>query len=342
MARKSSSPKRATLEDVARAAGVGPMTVSRTINGHPYVTQETAKRVRAAIAQLNYRPNHAARMLTGQLSRSIGLIVPDLADPFFSVISHAVQETARESGYLVWLAASNYDPLIEAAQVEQMTHHPVDGILLVPVDSRHSYLKSAVSGRTPIVTIDRPIEVVTTDSVETENRSGARLAVEHLISHGYKRIVCVATNAHLRTLKNRLAGYEESLQHARLPRTKPLQLSSLADAKTKLSALFKSRNRPDALFTANNSSTIWVIEALREMNIQIGKHVSLVGFDDVDFYTLITPPITAVRQPASELGRMSVRLLLQRIKGDSSPSSVRTVLPVSLVIRESCGCKRRE
>ncbi len=318
------------------------MTVSRTINGHPYVTQETAKRVRAAIAQLNYRPNHAARMLTGQLSRSIGLIVPDLADPFFSVISHAAQETARESGYLVWLAASNYDPSIEAAQVEQMTHHPVDGILLVPVDSRHPYLKVAVSGRTPIVAIDRPIEVVTTDSVETENRSGARLAVEHLIGHGYKRIVCVATNSHLRTLKNRIAGYEDSLRLARLPRTKHLQLLSLADAKTKLSALFKSRNRPDALFTANNSSTIWVIEALREMNIQIGKHVALVGFDDVDFYTLITPPITAVRQPAAELGRVSARLLMQRIKGDSSPPGVRTVLPVSLVIRESCGCKRRE
>src|SRR3982074_3889225 len=107
MARKSSPPKRATLEDVARAAGVGPMTVSRTINGHPYVAQETAKKVRAAIRRLGYRPNHAARMLSGQLSRSIGLIVPDIADTFFSVVSHAVQETARESGYLVWLAASN-------------------------------------------------------------------------------------------------------------------------------------------------------------------------------------------------------------------------------------------
>lgn len=108
------------------------MTVSRTINGHPYVSEETAKKVRTAIRQLDYRPNHAARILTGQLSRSIGLIVPDLADTFFSVVSHAVQETARESGYLVWLAASNGDPSIEAAQVEQMTHHPVDGILLVP------------------------------------------------------------------------------------------------------------------------------------------------------------------------------------------------------------------
>jgi LacI family transcriptional regulator len=318
------------------------MTVSRTINGHPYVAEETAKRVRAAIRQLNYRPNHAARMLTGQLSRSIGLIVPDLADSFFSVISHAAQETARESGYLIWLAASNYDPSIEAAQVEQMTHHPVDGILLVPVDSRRAYLKALASGSTPVVTIDRPIEVGTTDSVETENRSGARMAVEHLISHGCRKIVCVATNSHLRTIKGRIAGYEESLRNAMLPRAKSLRLASLIDAKTSLSTLFTSRNRPDALFTANNASTIWVIETLREMNIKIGKDVLLVGFDDVDFYTLTTPPITAVRQPAAELGRVSVRLLMQRIKGDSSPSGVRTVLPVSLVIRESCGCKRRE
>jgi LacI family transcriptional regulator len=339
---KSSPTQRATLEDVARAAGVGPMTVSRTINGHPYVAEETAKRVRAAIRQLNYRPNHAARMLTGQLSRSIGLIVPDLADSFFSVISHAAQETARESGYLIWLAASNYDPSIEAAQVEQMTHHPVDGILLVPVDSRRAYLKALASGSTPVVTIDRPIEVGTTDSVETENRSGARMAVEHLISHGCRKIVCVATNSHLRTIKGRIAGYEESLRNARLPHAKSLRLASLIDAKTSLSTLFTSRNRPDALFTANNASTIWVIETLREMNIKIGKDVLLVGFDDVDFYTLTTPPITAVRQPAAELGRVSVRLLMQRIKGDSSPSGVRTVLPVSLVIRESCGCKRRE
>jgi len=318
------------------------MTVSRTINGHPYVAEETAKRVRAAVRQLNYRPNHAARMLTGQLSRSIGLIVPDLADTFFSVICHAVQETARENGYLVWLAASNYDPSIEAAQVEQMTHHPVDGILLVPVDSRHKYLKAVTSGATPVVTIDRPIEVATTDSVEVENRAGARMAVEHLIRHGCRRITCVAANSHLRTIKERIAGYEECLRGARLSRAKALQLSSLAEAKATLSALFKSRNRPDALFTANNYSTIWVIEALREMDIEVGKDVALVGFDDVDFFTLITPPVTAVRQPADELGRVAARLLLQRIKSDSSSSTIRTVLPVSLVVRESCGCKRKE
>jgi LacI family transcriptional regulator len=340
--RKSSPTKRATLEDVARAAGVGPMTVSRTINGHPYVSEETAKKVRAAIRKLDYRPNHAARILTGQLSRSIGLIVPDISDPFFSVVSHAVQGTARENGYLVWLAASDDDPSIEAAQVEMMTHHPVDGILLVPSDSRAQYLKGLASGALPVVTIDRPIEVATTDSVGVENRAGARMAVEHLIQHGHRRIVCAATNAHLLTIQERIAGFQESMQHAKLPRTKALRFSSKAAVKPALSELFSSRNRPEALFTANNSSTIWVIEALREMKIEMGKDVALVGFDDVDFYTLITPPVTSVRQPAAELGSMSARLLLQRIKGEFTASTVRAVLPVELIVRESCGCKRRE
>jgi LacI family transcriptional regulator len=316
------------------------MTVSRTINGHRYVSEETAKKVRAAIRQLNYRPNHAARMLTGQLSRSIGLIVPDLSDTFFSVISHAVQETARDSGYLVWLAVSDEDPLIEAAQVEMMTHYPVDGILLIPANSREEYLKELASGSLPVVTIDRPMEVATTDTVGVENRVGARTAVDHLVQHGYKRIVCAAANLHLLTIKERIAGYQESMRQAKLPCPREVRLSSRASAIASLSELFASRSRPQALFTANNMSTTWVIEALRDLNIEVGKDVALVGFDDLEFYSLLTPPITAVTQPAAELGRISARLLLQRIKGDLKGSSLRTILPVSLIVRESCGCNR--
>jgi LacI family transcriptional regulator len=340
--RRTPASRRATLEDVARVAGVGAMTVSRTINSHPYVSEKTAKKVRAAILQLGYRPNQAARMLTGQLSRSIGLIVPDLADPFFAVVSHAVQETARENGYLVWLAASNDDPAIEAAQVEQMTHHPVDGILLVPVDSRHKYLKSVAEGATPVVTIDRPIEVAASDSVEVENRAGARMAVEHLIRHGYERIVCVATNTHLLTIKERLIGYEECIRKAKLPRPRTIRSTSQDDVKAAFKELFESRTWPDALFSANNAATIWAIQALRDLKIEIGRDVALVGFDDIGFYSLISPPITTIRQPAPELGHMSARLLLQRIRGEFTASSVRTVLPVTLVVRESCGCKRKE
>jgi LacI family transcriptional regulator len=316
------------------------MTVSRTINGHPYVTPATARKVRSAIRRLDYRPNHAARMLTGQLSRSIGMVVPDIADSFFSVIIHAVQETARARGYLVWVTASNEDPSIEAAQVKMMTHHPVDGILLVPVDSRNSYLKSLAAGTTPIVTIDRPMEIAVSDSIGVENRRGAQLGVEHLIQHGYKSITCVAVNAHLLTIKDRIAGYKECMRRARLPYPKEVRLSEPGAARTALSGLFSSRDRPEALFTANNAATIWIIQALRDLNIEMGKDVALAAFDDVDFFRLISPPVTAVRQPAAELGAMAARMLLQRINGESKGPCIATTLPVSLTIRESCGCKR--
>lgn len=340
--RKSSPPKRATLEDVARLSGVAPMTVSRTINGHPYVAEETAKKVQAAIRRLNYRPNVAARMLSGQLSRSIGLIVPDIADAFFSVIIHAVQETARESGYLVWLAASDDDPSIEAAQVQIMIHHPVDGILLVPANSRSNHLKSLVTGTTPIVAIDRPIEIAATDSIGVENAIGAQLAVEHLVQHGYKRITCAAVNSHLLPIKERIAGYRESMKRAKLSCPDELRLSDDTAARFALANLLNSRNRPDALFTANNAATIWVIEALRELQIEIGKDVALAGFDDVvPFFSLITPSVTAVSQPAADLGSMAARLLLQRIRGELQSSSLRMTLPVTLAIRESCGCANK-
>jgi LacI family transcriptional regulator len=318
------------------------MTVSRTINGHPYVSAETAKRVNAAIRQLNYRPNHAARILTGQLSRSIGLIVPDISDSFFSIISQAVQETARANGYLLWLAASGENPSIEASHVEMMTTFGVDGILLVPSDSRKKYLKALVAGITPVTTIDRPIEVAKTDSVEVENRAGARLAVEHLLQHGHTRIACVVTNPHLLTIKERIAGYHDSMQVARIPILKELYLPNQASAKPALAKLFASRNSPEALFTANNAATIWVIEALKDLKIKPGKDVALVAFDDIDFFAQLTPALTAVRQPVIEMGRLSAQLLLKRIQGEIVPSSVKTVLPVTLVIRESCGCKRKD
>jgi LacI family transcriptional regulator len=119
-------------------------------------------------------------------------------------------------------------------------------------------------------------------------------------------------------------------------------LNSLEEAKTRLATLFASKTKPTPPSLQNNSSTIWVIKALREMDMETGEDVALIGFDDVDFYTLIAPPIAAVRQPAAELGKMSTRLLLQRTHGESAPSTVRTILPVSLIIREPCGCKRKK
>jgi LacI family transcriptional regulator len=255
------------------------------------------------------------------------------------VVSRAVQQAAREAGYLVWLAVSDNDPSTEEAEMEQMTNHPVDGILLAPVNSRSKHLKAAATASIPIVTIDRPIEIASTDSVEVENHLGVQMVMEHLRSHGYKRIVCVATDFHLRSIKLRVAAYDEYLRRARLPRKK-LVLKNEADVLPALRTLFSSSERPDALFTTNNICTTTVIQSLHTLNIRIQRDVALVGFDDVEFYSLLKPSITAISQPVAELGRTATRLLFDRIRERGPSSHVRLVLPVALVVRESCGCKK--
>jgi LacI family transcriptional regulator len=140
-------------------------------------------------------------------------------------------------------------------------------------------------------------------------------------------------------VKERIAGYEECLRTQKRMSVRKVTLSNEASAQQSLSAIFNSRERPDALFTANNLCTITVIKTLQAMKVEIPRDVALIGFDDADYYTLLNPPVTAIRQPATELGYTSTRLLLQRIKGEFTSSTVRTVLPVTLVVRESCGCK---
>lgn len=329
--------RRATLVDVAKAAGVAPMTVSRTLSGHPYVAEETAKRVRAAIRSLGYRPNLAARMLVGQRSTSIGLIVPDIADPFFATVSRSVQLAARKAGHTVWLAMSDGDVLTEKAELEQMLYHPVDGIILAPVSSRAKHLNAAAAGTIPIVTIDRPIESATTDSIEVENQAGARLGVEHLLLHGFRRIACIATDYHLRSIRLRVAAYETLLESRKL-RPRKVIIREKEEVFAAVQNLLKSRYRPDALFATNNFCTMQVIQALHTLGMRMPKDIALIGFDDLDFYPLMEPPITALRQPLAEIGRTAGQLLLDRVRGDGPSLHAQITLPVDLIVRESCGC----
>jgi LacI family transcriptional regulator len=220
-----------------------------------------------------------------------------------------------------------------------MTNHPVDGIVLAPVSSRSKHLKVASAGSIPIVTIDRPIEIAVTDSVEVENQTGVQLAIEHLRSHGYRKIVCVTADFHLRSIKLRVEAYEGCLRSARLP-AKKLVLQDAGGVLPALKYLLASRKQPDALFATNNMCTIAVIQSLQTLGIRIGRDVALVGFDDVDFYTLMRPSITSVSLPIAELGWTAFRLLLDRMQGRGPSSNVVVTLPVTLVLRESCGCRK--
>jgi LacI family transcriptional regulator len=316
------------------------MTVSRVINGKKHVSADMAKRVRAAIVKLGYEPNEAARILKGQAPRTIGLIVPDLADPFFSTCAHAIQQFAAKHGYMTLLFTCEGQKDTEAEELTVMKSRNVAGILIVPSHvSSAIQLKALRAREVPIVMLDRTLPDLDAGEVTVENREGTHKAVNHLIEHGHRRILCVGYDSKFNSISQRICGYREAMLQAGL---KPEVLSTDKGSSiySQLLKRLASAKPPSALFTLNNVTTTNVLHALQGKNISVPREVALVGFDDFDLASLLAVPLTAVRQPVAELGRSAARLLLDWIRfgSHSEHLSRRVVLPTELIIRQSCGC----
>jgi LacI family transcriptional regulator len=331
------------MNDVARIAGVGTMTVSRVLNGSANVSEETAKRVYRAIEKLGYRPNEMARALRSLKSRTIGLIVPYLYDPFFATCAHAVNTVAREQGYSVILTTSNNDPACEYNESQSMVQRHVEGLLIIPADIRKSRISQSEFGSTHIVTLDRPAHDNRIDSVLVQNQSGAKRAVQHLIQqHGQKRIVFLGYNKSLYTIRARFEGYRKAMLEAHLESDATFDCSTQETTAEIIVNELQSRNPATAFFTANNLTTRYALHALLNSGVRVPEEVALVGFDDFELADILHPTLTVVRQNASELGRVAANLLFERIKRNEFPEEGnRIVLPVELVVRHSCGCKTR-
>jgi LacI family transcriptional regulator len=330
------------MSDVARLAGVGTMTVSRVLNGTARVSPETAQRVQVAIEQLNYRPNELARAFRGQRSRTIGLILPYLYDPFFANCAHAVTTVAKEHGYSVITTTSNESPDTEYVEAEQMLQRHVEGLLVIPARLRQSRLTRALFGKTPVVTFDRPVADASLDVVLVQNTSGSRHIVQHLIEHGHKRISFMGLSRDLFTINARFLGYRRAMQEAGFPEDSYFGCESQEDTLRTVEGKLHGSNAPTAFFTSNTLATRYVFASLLHLGVRVPADVALVGFDDFDLAELTSPPITVVRQPAQEMGRVAASLLFERIaRGESQQTGSRIVLPVEIVLRRSCGCKHR-
>jgi LacI family transcriptional regulator len=328
------------MSDVARLASVGTMTVSRVLNGTVPVSTETAQRVQTAIAQLHYRPNQLARAFRGRESRSIGLIIPYLYDPFFANCAHAVTTVAKEHGYSVIITTSDEDPDTEFAEAEQMLERHVDGLVVIPARFRQSRLTRALFGKTPVVAFDRPVPDPAVDVVLVQNKTGSRRAVEHLIEHGHSRIAFMGLSRTLYTINARFLGYRRALQEADLQENSFFGCDSQEDTLRALQEKLKAPNAPTAIFTSNTLATRYVLSALLTLGVRIPNDLAFVGFDDFELAESNSPPLTVVRQPAQEMGRVATNLLLDRIaRGEVPQSGNKIVLPVEIVLRRSCGCK---
>jgi LacI family transcriptional regulator len=346
---KKSGSHPTTLADVASTAGVGIATASRAVNGGTNVSPGTLKRVQAAIRQLGYLPNHAARILKGGRTKTVGLLVPSIADSFFASCAEAAGEIARLHDSLLIVAVSNNDRDTEMGNLAALMRHRPDGLLIVPSDCAAKHLVSFVrSSALPIVTFDRPILGGGCASVLTDNFEAARTATVHLLEHGYKRILCLGGEPDLFTIRERLRGYRQVMEGAKLPLLIDTTLSGDANsAVSTLSRHLAGRRPPDAIFTLKNSATIAVFQALQRLKVSIPSGVALLGFDDFELASTLRPAISVVQQPLENVGRKAAELLfaqLDRTPG-SLPSSKLSLEPIvfanRLVLRSSCGCKMR-
>jgi LacI family transcriptional regulator len=338
MSRPKGTSTSITIADVAKAAGVATMTVSRFLNQHPNVTEKTAKKVRAAIEKLGYAPNHAARVLMGKPTNVVGLVVPNLDDAFFATVAHGVQDAARERDIFIWIAASYGDTKTEAKLINQMCQHKVDGIILVPTYGGNP---TAAVGNCPIVAVDRPVEGRNVDAVVVENRRSAREAVEHLISDGYQRIACLGAEPEVFTMRERIAGYEDAVRAHALKQMVFTDCVDLASTIAVIKKLTSAPGRVEAIFTLNNLATLRVLEALDDCRIAIPRQIALIGFDDFQLAAVFKPRLTVVSQPTADLGKNAARLLFGHIDGTTTSTGMTIALPAQLIVRESCGCHKR-
>ncbi len=333
--------RKPTMNDVARTAGVGTMTVSRVLNGSQHVSEETEARVRQAVAQLGYQPNEMARALRNFKSRTIGLLLPNLHDSFYAVCAHALNMVAQEHDYTVLLTITNDDSSHEYTEARRMMQRHVEGLVVIPADSRLCKLGEQEFSEIPVVTLDRPLEQNSEiDAVLTENEIGARLATEHLIRvHGFRRVTFLGHKPGLYTMERRGEGYASAMRAARLKPEMDFGCTSQDAVIRILAEAFHRRDRPQALFSANNLATRNILSALLRLNLRVPEDVALIGFDDLELSDLLHPALTVIRQPMEELGQAAGRILFARMKKQAPPGHLsQTVLPVELIIRHSCGC----
>jgi LacI family transcriptional regulator len=329
-----------TMADVAKLAGVGTMTVSRLLSGSVTVSEAAAARIHRAIAELNYQPNEVARALRGLKTRTIGVIVPYLYDPFFGYCAHAIETVAKRHGYSVILTTSREDPAIEEREASEMLRRHVEGMVIIPAPQKKSYLERPEFQSAHIVLVDRLSPLARFDSVVVANEQGAELAVDHLIEHGHERILCAGLSKDLYTLNLRHEGYLKSVGRAKLTPEPYLDCREPRSVAPSMAKLLDGPSPPTAVFCANNLTMRYMLLALNELGAAIPTDVAIAGFDDFEMAEILSPTLTVVRQPCDELGRVATEMLFERLQADEIPEAgEQKTLGVELVVRRSCGCE---
>ncbi|HEY8371576.1 MAG TPA: LacI family DNA-binding transcriptional regulator [Pseudonocardiaceae bacterium] len=329
------------MRDVAQLAGVSITTVSHVVNGTRPVADETRRRVLAAIEATGYTGNAIARSLVTGGTRSLGVAISLVENPYFSELIRVIENEAARAGFTLLLIDTHDEPSTEHAAVRMLRSRRVDGLLLTPSPgAANGVLPELRQLGVPTVLVDRLPSHGLLDQVGPENAGAIAALVGHLAELGHRRIGLVSGAPGLTTTAERVHGYRLGLHRAGLPVDEELVVSGCSAVKPAEEALRRLLALPDpptAVIAGNNNMMVGVFRATRELGLRVGRDLALVGYDEVEWADLVDPPLTTMAQPIAEIGRTAVHMVLSRISDPDQPA--RTVrLPTRLVHRHSCGC----
>jgi LacI family transcriptional regulator len=326
-----------TVRDVAEDAGVSQATAARALGGYGYASPDARSRVLESARRLGYSPNGVAKALVQNATMTVGVVVGDIDNPFFATAARGLTDMFDRHGYTVLLANADENAGRERRVLDALRSRRVDGLVVVPAPG--AKLGPVVAAGIPLVQLDRAVPGLAADAVLAENAEGAEAAVAHLIGRGHRRIGMVTDTTEIASSAERVEGYRRALEAAGIPFDEGLVAvggSTQDEAHAAALRLLDRPDRPGAVFTANNFMTHGALRAAAELGLSIPNDLALVGFDDLDWTTLVNPPLTVVSQPVSELGRRAAMRLMARINGETTdPVTVR--LPTHLIVRGSCG-----
>lgn len=328
-----------TINDVAKRAGVAPITVSRVINNSGYVSEATRKRVEDAIAELRYLPNTLARGLRSKRTNTLALVVTDITNPFFTLIARGVEDVASDSDYTVIYCNTDESEEKEEKYSNILVQKQVDGVLLVPACSNATSVKFLRSNEIPVVLIDRSVPDVQTDLVRCNSEDGAYNLIKLMVGLGHKNIVTISGPRGVSTSEDRVAGYRRAMEESGLDLHQNIYYGSFTQASGyELTNQALTLNpQPTALFGANNFLSIGILKALLDAGLRVPEDVAVVGFDDLPATMVVDPILTVAAQPAYEMGKQAAQLLLRRLSDQSPEGGQEIILPTEIIERRSSG-----
>ena len=330
-------PRYPTIADVARSAGVSRATVSRYLNKTLDLPADTASRIDQAVQKLKYRPNRIARGLKRGKTDSLGLVVPDIANPFYGALASHVEAEAEAAGLSLTLYSSRNRLEREILLLDQQASRLVDGLIFLTNHSGNGLLSRRINSQDRIVLLDEDVPSTVAPKVFVDNERGGYEATRHLIEMGHREIAHVTGPKELFSVRARYAGYKRALREAGIELNRSLILFGTYTpefGRAAVARLFAQTSIPSAVFASSDYIIVGILEALRNRNLTVPGEISVIGFDDLIFTQLLHPPVTTVRQPIAELAQAGVRILLDCIRGTNHCGEV-VRLPVRLIKRAS-------